>query len=124
MYFDTSQSHQSPQLQPSTGTLEVLKASSLESPSKISESSNYLPLILRSINVSTIPSLYLMNNLISSKLLPSFTISDDDLKNDLDITKSNEMIVKLGFLKEFLDFMSPNIIFDLGLMKTKNPIII
>lgn len=117
MYFDTSQSHQSPQLQPSTGTLEVLKASSLESPSKISESSNYLPLILRSINVSTIPSLYLMNNLISSKLLPSFTISDDDLENDLDITKSNEMIVKLGFLKEFLDFMSPNIIFDLGLMK-------
>lgn len=59
-----------------------------------------------------------MNNLISSKLLPSFTISDDALENDLDITKSNEMIVKLGFLKEFLDFMSPNIIFDLGLMTT------
>ncbi|CAX43414.1 SCA1 protein [Candida dubliniensis CD36] len=118
MYFDTSQSHQSPQLQPSAGTLEVLKTSSLESPSKISESSNYLPLILRSINVATIPSSYLMNNLISSKLLPSFTISDDALENDLDITKSNEMIVKLGFLKEFLDFMSPNIIFDLGLMTT------
>ena len=55
-----------------------------------------------------------MNNLTSNKLLPSFTINDEDLENDLDITKSNEMIVKLEHLKDFLSFITPNIVYDLG----------
>lgn len=115
MYFDPPQSQQSPQLQPTVGNPDTTsKSAVLDSPSKISESSNYLPLLLRNINVATIPSLFLMNNLTSNKLLPSFTINDEDLENDLDITKSNEMIVKLEHLKDFLSFITPNIVYDLG----------
>ncbi|RCK55422.1 Mediator of RNA polymerase II transcription subunit 13 [Candida viswanathii] len=113
MYFEPSQSQQSPQLQPSVGNTEN-KSGILDSPSKISESSNYLPLLLRNINIASVPTLFLMNNLTSSKLLPTFSINDDDLENDLDITKSNEMIVKLEYLREFLSFITPNIVFDLG----------
>ncbi|KAL6452516.1 SSN2 Mediator of RNA polymerase II transcription subunit 13 [Candida maltosa Xu316] len=114
MYFDISQTQQSPQLQPSAENSEVTKSTMLEAPSKISESSNYLPLLLRNINVSSIPNWYLMNNLTSTKLLPTFSINDDDTESDLDITKSNELIVKLDHLKEFLSFIAPNIVFDLG----------
>ncbi|KAG2735958.1 hypothetical protein G9P44_000048 [Scheffersomyces stipitis] len=90
-------------------------SSSDESPVKgISESSNYLPLILRSINVSTIPDIYLLNNLISDQLLPSFTINDDDNDNDLEVMRNNEMFIKAKHLDEFLELIGPNLVFDLG----------
>lgn len=84
----------------------------------VSESTNYLPLILRSINVITIPNVFLLNNLISSALLPNFNVDEDE--NDLELVKRNEMIVRSGHLDEFLSFLGPNLIFDLGLNKSRS----
>ncbi|EGW33517.1 uncharacterized protein SPAPADRAFT_55383 [Spathaspora passalidarum NRRL Y-27907] len=119
MDFETAQLQQTPRLLPQTNPIENASKEAITesaSPSKIlGESSNYLPLILRSINVSTIPNLYLMNNLTTNKFLPNFSINDDDdMENDLEITKSNEMIIKLENLQEFLSFLSPNLVYDLG----------
>lgn len=97
----------------------------MEDTLKISgESSNYLPLILRSINVTTIPNYYLMNNLVNSSLVPYLSINEDyiDFDNDFDSSKSNEMIIKLVHINEFLLFLCPNLIFDLGLNSFKDKI--
>ncbi|KAG7662714.1 SSN2 [[Candida] subhashii] len=117
--FENAQVQQTPKLQPMVAQSDMAAskgASSETSPMKsINEPSNYLPLILRSINISTIPNVFLMNNLTSKQLLPNFSINDDDLDNDLEITKSNEMIIKHEHLREFLNFLSPNIVYDFGL---------
>ena len=84
-----------------------------------SESSNYLPLILRNINVTTIPNTFLLNNLISSVLLPNFDINEDENTDDL-ATKSNEMMLKFEHIDELLNYLVPNLIFDLGLNKIKS----
>ncbi|ODV77117.1 uncharacterized protein CANTADRAFT_71679 [Suhomyces tanzawaensis NRRL Y-17324] len=88
---------------------------------KIGEASNYLPLILRNINVSTIPNTFLLNNLISDRLIPLFTINvDDDPDNDLELTQNNEMIITVTHLDIFLECIGPNLIYDLGL-NSKGP---
>ncbi|KAK6454607.1 mediator of RNA polymerase II transcription subunit 13 [Scheffersomyces xylosifermentans] len=114
--FPTSQPLQTSQ----SNNISGRTSSSEEASKSVSESSNYLPLILRSINVSTIPDVYLLNNLISNQLLPSFNINDDENDNDLEITKNNEMIIKIDHLDEFLDLVGPNLVFDMGLNKYKS----
>lgn len=64
--------------------------------------------------MSTIPSLYLMNNLISDRVIPTFSMTEDEGDNDLETTNSDELIVKLRHLKELLHFISKSIVFDLG----------
>lgn len=107
-FYDASIGHHSPQM----NHLENKKET--DPPSKATETSNFLPLILRNVNVSTIPSLYLMNNLISDRVIPTFSMTEDEGDNDLETTNSDELIVKLRHLKELLHFISKSIVFDLG----------
>ncbi|CAH6719613.1 mediator of RNA polymerase II transcription subunit 13 [[Candida] jaroonii] len=78
------------------------------------ESSNCLPLILRGINVSTIPEEYLLNNIAGAiKFLPSasdFEMVDEDDEDG--IFKKSEMIVNN---LDFLEVLTTNLVFDLGL---------
>lgn len=107
-FYDASSGHQSPQL----NNFETKRET--ESPTKTTETSNFLPLILRNVNVSTIPSSFLMNNLVSERLIPTFSMTEDEGDNDLETANKDELIVKLGHLKELLNFISSNIVFDLG----------
>ncbi|KAG5416926.1 SSN2 [Candida metapsilosis] len=104
-FYDGSGGHQYP---PSETKKET------ESPNKAAETSNFLPLILRNINVSTIPSSFLINNLVSERLIPTFSMTEEEGDNDLETATNGELIVKLRHLKELLYFVSSNIVFDLG----------
>ncbi|CUM66412.1 uncharacterized protein PRCAT00004076001 [Priceomyces carsonii] len=86
------------------------------------ESSNYLPLILRSINVSTIPTFFLLNNLVDTSLIPNFNIHDVDVEGDFDSSKNHEMLLKFNNVSESIKFLSSHIIFDLGLNNFKKNI--
>lgn len=97
------------------------------SPSKttgITESSNCLPLILRGINVVSIPNIFLLNNISGSMSLstvPSdFNMDVDEEENDFEINKNNELMVKINHLDELLKWLGLNLIFDLGLNKFEN----
>ncbi|KAI5953805.1 SSN2 [Candida margitis] len=107
-FYDPSSGHQSPQV----NNFETKRET--ETANKSSEASNFLPLILRSVNVSTIPGAFLMNNLVSERLIPAFSMTEDEGDNDLETTNNDEMIVKLRHLKELLNFVSSNVVFDLG----------
>lgn len=89
----------------------------------IPESSNCLPLILRGINVSSIPSSFILNNIfVSNKISTISTSFDMDMEDenewsDYELCKNSEMTVKLNNLDEFLKWLGPNLIFDMGLNK-------
>ncbi|RLV96061.1 Mediator of RNA polymerase II transcription subunit 13 [Spathaspora sp. JA1] len=119
--FEIPQQQQQQQQTPKLLPIDK-EASATTSPPKIlGESSNYLPLILRSINVSTIPNTYLVNNNSrKDKLLTNFAINEEEEedKNDLEINR--EMIVKLENLEEFLEVLCPNLVYDFGLIGLKS----
>ncbi|ODV64719.1 hypothetical protein HYPBUDRAFT_237810 [Hyphopichia burtonii NRRL Y-1933] len=113
---DDSKKDQSPV---STGNTPAVS-----SPSKtvgISESSNCLPLILRGINVVSIPSLFLLNNISGSMNISTvtsdFNMDVDEEENDFEINQNNELVVKVNHLDEFLKWLGLNLVFDLGLNK-------
>ena len=85
---------------------------SAETPKGMAE---FLSLILRSVNVNSIPNEYLLNNLMSDKLMPSLDINDVEKENDLELTKNNEMIVKSKNIEQLLKYLTANLVFDLGL---------
>lgn len=93
--------------------------------SVISESSNCLPLILRGINVSTIPTTFILHNIRESINIPSISTdfnmdADDDTEwSDYELSKNDEMVVKLNNLDEFLKWLGPTLIFDMGLNKVQ-----
>ncbi|KAI5960671.1 SSN2 [Candida pseudojiufengensis] len=105
--FDTPHTHRTG----SSSSSSIISNKDLEFP-KISESSNYLPLILRNVNISSIPDSFLLNNLSA---IPSFSMMNEYSDNDLEISHGNEMITKIKDIKELLHFISSNIVFDLGL---------
>ncbi|EGV65843.1 hypothetical protein CANTEDRAFT_101756 [Yamadazyma tenuis ATCC 10573] len=85
----------------------------------ISESSNCLPLILRGVNIATIPDEFLLNNIMGaikmSATASDFNMDVDQDEEDTEVSKKNEMVIKVDYLNEFLNWLGPNLIFDLGL---------
>lgn len=85
----------------------------------ISESSNCLPLILRSINVFTIPNIFMLNNIPGTwrpvAIAPGFNMDVDEEEDDFETSKNGELSVKLKDLDEFLVWLTPNLVYDLGL---------
>lgn len=92
----------------------------------ISESSNCLPLILRGVNVASIPTSFILNNVIVSNKISTIStnfdmdVDDETEWSDYELCKNNEMTVKLNNLDEFLKCLGPNLIFDMGLNKLQN----
>lgn len=95
-------------------------ASAGSSSNGISESSNCLPLILRSINVFCIPNLFLLNNIPgawgSMPITSGFNMDVDEEEDDIEI-KDGGLTVRAKDLNEFLKWLTPNLVFDLGLLK-------
>lgn len=92
----------------------------------VSESSNCLPLILRGINVSSIPSFFILTNTTNNMSIPTnfdMDMEDENESSDYELSKNNEMIVKLNNLDEFLKWLGPNLIFDMGLNKLQKSLI-
>lgn len=89
----------------------------------ISESSNCLPLILRGINISSIPTCFILNNVFVSNKISTIStnfdmdVEDENEWSDYELCKNSEMTVKLNNLDEFLKWLGPNLIFDMGLNK-------
>lgn len=91
----------------------------------ISESSNCSPLILRCINVSTIPNVFILNNIEVPAPAPSTNLSmyvDDIEENEWaddeetgDPLARRGMVVKVGHLNDILKWLTPSLIFDMGL---------
>ncbi|KAG7194781.1 mediator of RNA polymerase II transcription subunit 13 [Scheffersomyces spartinae] len=86
------------------------------------ETSNYLPLLLRSINVSTIPEFFMTNNLSQSKetkIIEDFSMMEEDENiaiSEFGDFRENEMVVSDALhLDILLDYLTQNIIFDYGL---------
>lgn len=87
------------------------------------ESSNCLPLILRTINVYTIPEMFLLNNLEKgeSREVADFKMEEDDTDVlDLDFSQGKKMQVKLNHLNDLLFFLVTLLVFDNGLLDFKN----
>lgn len=84
--------------------------------SGITESSNCLPLILRSINVHSIPSKFLTRNCRGgwgSALLSGFNM-DVEEEDDFEV-KEGGFSVRLSHLDEFLKWLTSNAVYDMGL---------
>lgn len=85
----------------------------------ISESANCLPLILRGVNTATIPNDYLLNNIAGaikmSASASDFNMDVDQDDEDYEVGRKNEMAIKVDNLNEFLSWLGPNLVFDLGL---------
>lgn len=118
--FSGQESHHASRKDPSPPSSGNTPSNS--SPSKssgITESSNCLPLILRAINVVSIPNLFLLNNIagpMNISAVPSdFNMDVDEEENDFEINQNNELMVKINHLDEFLKWLGLNLIFDLGL---------
>lgn len=83
-----------------------------------SESSNCLPLILRNINVFSIPNSFLLKKLPGAwgnvQMSPGFTMDVDEDEDDFD-TQDGPLTVRLKNLDECLKWLTPNLVFDLGL---------
>lgn len=91
-------------------------ASIPSSASGITESSNCLPLILRSINVYSIPSKFLTRNSRGgwgSALLSGFNM-DVEEEDDFE-AKEGGLSVRLSHLDEFLKWLTSNAVYDMGL---------
>lgn len=78
------------------------------------ESSNCLPLILRSVNISSIPSLFLLPDRRSSDIMPqSFNTDLDDDLSLVGSLKGNRTV--LNDLDDFLAFLIPILVFNPGI---------
>lgn len=75
----------------------------------ITEASNCLPLILRSINVFSIPDLFILN----SKVVQGLSMDVDYEEDDFD-TRHGAMYVKGQDIGELLKWLTPLLAFDLG----------
>ena len=102
--------------------------SSTEKKGTPSESSNCLPLILRCINLNTIPHDFLLNNIPGAVKISAsasdFNMDVDEDEDDYELSKKNEMSIKLEDLDELLNWLMPNIVFDLGLNSFKVNLIV
>lgn len=100
-------------------------ASTGSSTSGISESSNCLPLILRSINVFSIPNLFMLKNVPGAwgtVTIPSgFNMDVEEEEDDIE-SKDGGLSVRAKHLDEFLRWLTPNLVFDLGLNKFESRI--
>lgn len=88
------------------------------------ETSNYLPLLLRSINVSTIPEFFMTNNLLQNKetrIIEDFSIMEEEeniANKEFGDFKENEMVVTDALhLDILLEYLSQNIVYDYGLLE-------
>lgn len=87
--------------------------------SSMSESSNCLPLILRCINVSTIPTIFIPNDGSNYSTNPTdFMYVDDEVDDGLS-NDDDSMSVKLSNLDDFLNWLTPSIVFDMGMNLAK-----
>lgn len=93
----------------------------ISSSNSMSEASNCLPLILRCINVCTIPDVFFLNNLkdwAPPVVSTTFMYVDDEVDSwdDGDELKSNQsMSVKLSDIDDFLRWLTPSLVFDMGM---------
>lgn len=94
------------------------------SSSNIGESSNCLPLILRSINVLTIPPDFILDkpriHWEVSTILTGFDIDAVEDFEDLDNENSNELFVKGKYLDHYLKWVTTNIVFDFGNFESRS----
>lgn len=88
-----------------------------EASNMMGESSNCLPLILRSINVLTIPNKFMLGNVPGTwgdiQMAPGFDI-DAEEHDDFDCHRAGELSVERNNLDEFLQWITTNLVFDLG----------
>lgn len=86
--------------------------------SSMGESSNCLPLILRSINVLTIPPSFILRNSIENwhtvTMLSEFDMDIAEEAEDLDNEKFGSLAVKSKDIDEYLKWITSNLIFDNG----------
>lgn len=85
-----------------------------ENLSPSSSSTNCLPLILRGINTSTIPDIFLANN-IENDLLKEFIMDVEDDAEKSDLGNGMELKVKSEGLSDLLETLVPCLIYDDGL---------
>lgn len=82
----------------------------------VSESSNCLPLILRNINVVSIPSGFILQNIPGAwgdvPIAAGFNMDVDEEEDDFE---NGGLSVKIKDLDECLKWLTPNIVYDLGL---------
>ena len=92
--------------------------SSSGTPNGVSESTNCLPLILRSINVQSIPNIFLLNKVPGAwgpvNMPTGFDMDVDEEEDDID-HKDAGLFVRAKYMDELLNWLVPNIVFDLGL---------
>lgn len=83
------------------------------------ESSNCLPLILRNINVVSIPNNFMVKKVAGAwgnvPISTGFNMDVDEEEDDFDSTDST-LSVRSRNLDEFLTWLTPNLVFDLGLV--------
>lgn len=93
-------------------------ASNESSSSGVSESSNCLPLILRSINVFSIPNSFMLRSVPGAwgnvSMSNGFIMDVDEEEDDL-FCKPNDLAVKSSNMDEFLSWLMPHLAFDCGL---------
>ncbi|GEQ67589.1 hypothetical protein JCM33374_g1254 [Metschnikowia sp. JCM 33374] len=84
----------------------------------IAESSNCLPLILRSINVQSIPNVFLLNKVPGAwgtvSMASGFDMDVDEEDDDID-HKDSGLFVKAKNMDELLNWLVPNLVFDSGI---------
>lgn len=111
----------------STNYSTAMSSSGDSKSSVITESSNCLPLILRGVNVLSIPNEFLLNNIFGaikmSASASDFNMDVDQDEEDFEIGKKNELMVKVDNLNEFLNWIGPNLVFDLGLNELKREVV-
>lgn len=90
----------------------------VESQSEDSESSNCLPLIHRSINVFSIPSVFIVRELNNdwdpSSSSAGFAIDVDEEEDDDFLNKDSGLSVNGANIEQFLYNLTPNLTFDFG----------
>lgn len=93
--------------------------SSSSSSNGVSESSNCLPLILRNINVFSIPNSFILKKIPGAwgnvPIAAGFNMDVDEEEDDFDNARG-ELSVRLKNLDECLKWLTPNLVFDLGLI--------
>lgn len=81
---------------------------------------NYLPFILRSANVSTIPPRFLLNN--QREVPTNYNIDDDGIQtDDFDPLKQDQMVVLAQNVDVLLKYLHELLIFDLNLNLKQHP---
>lgn len=81
---------------------------------------NYLPFILRSANVSTIPPRFLLNN--QREVPTNYNIDDDGIQtDDFDPLKQDQMVVLAQNVDVLLKYLHELLIFDLNLNSKQHP---